>query len=150
MEQRIIMKLFTKLMNYFVSDKTIQLTKLEILNETVEYYSADPKRRSYNTVDGCTFNGKDGTHCAVGRCLLPEYQEQGFYLEGNSQIFAKFAESRGKEFDDVLQEQYRGHEMKFWERLQHLHDTHDNWDKSGITFEGELAVNEFYEIYDLK
>ncbi len=127
-----------------------RLTKLEIVTETVDFYSADPKRRSYNIADGCTFNGKDGTHCAVGRCLLPEYHEQGFYLEGNTQTFSKFAESHGKEFDEMLQEQYRGHEMAFWKSLQVLHDDYSNWDKSGITFNGEVAVNNIYERYQLK
>lgn len=127
-----------------------RLTKLEIVQETVDFYSADPKRRSYNTVDGCTFNGKEDTHCAFGRCLLPEYQEQGFYLEGNSQTISVFTKFHGKEFDDMLQEQYRGHDIEFWIRLQHLHDITENWNKSGISFEGELAVNKFYEIYDLK
>ncbi len=127
-----------------------QLTKLEILNETVDFYSADPKRRSYSEVDGCTYNGRNGTHCAVGRCLLPEYHEQGATLKGNTGTVANLEEANEKEFDTMLQEQYRGHEMGFWKRLQILHDEPSNWNKSGISFDGELAVNKIIEIFELK
>ncbi len=126
-----------------------QLSKLEILNETVDFYSADPKRRSYSVVDGCTYNSEDGTHCAVGRCLLPEYHELGTYLKGNNATISTLVEYNGNDFDALLQEQYRGHEMEFWKRLQILHDSPENWDKSGITFDGELAVNKIIVTFEL-
>lgn len=126
-----------------------RLTKLEILNETVDFYSADPKRRSYCEDYGCTYNGKNDTHCAVGRCLLPEYQKQGTELKGNTATIAVLEKSNGIDFDALLQEKYRGHEMGFWKRLQILHDESSNWNKSGISFEGELAVNKIIEVFEL-
>ena len=134
MEQSIVMK---------------QLSKVEIIKETVDFYSADPKRRSHNDVDGCTYNGKNGSHCAVGRCLLPKYQEMGHEIAGNTATIESLESVHVTNFDDMLQEQYRGHELGFWKRLQLVHDEPCNWNKSGISFEGELAVNKIYEIFEL-
>ena len=45
--------------------------KLEILEETIAYYSEDPNRRSISEDgDGCYYlHPENGNRCAVGRCL---------------------------------------------------------------------------------
>lgn len=130
-------------------DKAIALSKLDILLETVDFYSADTSRRSYKN-GYCTYNGDNGTHCAFGRCMLPKYQEQGSNLKYNGTNVLEFLRENKKKLDSVLQEKYRGHDVNFWSLIQRLHDSKENWDDSGITFEGELAVNRIIECYDLK
>ncbi len=144
------MKIFSKLLNYFVSDKTIQLTKLEILNETVEYYSADTSRRGLDSRGDCKYNGENGTHCAVGRCLLPKLKKRGNrLLANNSTIGDLISKNKGKTIDDVLEKQYRGHDIYFWRSLQGLHDSDTFWDKSGITPNGERKVEEIIQNHNL-
>lgn len=130
-------------------DKVIRLSKLEILLETVDFYSKDTSRRSYSH-GTCAYNGKNGTHCAFGRCLLPKYQEQGDNLANNTTGILEFVRGTKKKVDEVLQEKYRGHDSFFWRNIQRLHDETENWDASGITFEGEIAVNRIIESYNLK
>jgi len=121
-----------------------QMTKKEILNETVAHYSANPnKLRSANENGSCVFNGKDGTHCAIGRCMLPHLKELGSDLAGNlSNIDHLCLYNNAEKLDDILEERYRGHDEKFWSALQALHDTPRFWDASGITFAGEVYTNE--------
>ena len=130
-------------------DKVITLSKLEILLETVDFYSSDTSRRGI-TSTGCMYNGENGTHCAFGRCMLPKYQKQGEKLKYNEASVIQFLSKTNKKIDDVLQEKYQGHELHFWNSIQIFHDSKENWDKSGVTFEGELAINRIIETYDLK
>lgn len=120
-----------------------QMTKTEILNETVAFYSADPQKlRSYNGT-ACVYNGENGTHCAIGRCLLKELRDRGHELIGNFTDFVDLYERNGAtSLDDILEEKYRGHDEDFWAELQSLHDNKTYWDASGITYEGELRTNE--------
>ncbi len=124
------------------------MTKLEILNETVAFYSADVTRRSVIIGGDCAYNGDNGTHCAVGRCLLPKYHEMGDKLpENHWTINALVIENECQSLDEMLQEQYRGHEVEFWRHLQILHDTVECWDASGITTFGELRTNDILEMF---
>ncbi len=114
------------------------MTKLEILEETIEFYSTDPSRRSLDDAGSCVYNAGTAQHCAVGRCLIPKFQEQGRKLKYNVMGFEDFVDYHGyKEHDDTLQEQYRGHSLSFWGDLQHFHDAKKNWSEVGITPHGE-------------
>ncbi len=127
-----------------------RLTKLEILNEIVDFYSTDTNRRSLNEGSSCVYNGPSGNHCAVGRCLLPVYHEMGEDLAGNDDDINTLIElNNNNSLDEMLQEQYRGHELSFWTKLQLFHDAPENWD-SGITTEGEFDVNTIIKLFKLK
>jgi hypothetical protein len=39
--------------------------------------------------------------------------------------------------DELLLPEYRGHPWTFWKALQRLHDHAGNWDKDGLTAQGE-------------
>lgn len=129
-----------------------QLSKEQIVDETVNFYSEDTKRRATaigevsDTKDPlgstCVYNTEDGRHCAVGRCLLPVYHEQGVNLLGNDKILDDLLMDNDKELDDMLQKQYRGQTKSFWFKLQRLHDGDSNWDKKGLTYFGKHMVNE--------
>jgi hypothetical protein len=107
-----------------------RLSKLEIIKETVEYYSEDVKRRAiYN--DACVYNTKDGRHCAVGRCMLSKHKKRGVKFEynygGSSALITSYSD------EGLFSPKYRGHDIIFWGDLQALHDTHGYWDENGLT-----------------
>ena len=123
-----------------------QLSMEEILNETVEYYSGNPKARRSSDNGVCSFNGPYGEHCAVGRCFLPEFQMLGDKLIGNRSNLITFMKLNGVEsIDEFLQPQYRGKNYRFWTNLQYLHDTKENWNKNGLTEQGYLVVQRIRE-----
>lgn len=125
------------------------LTKLEILNETIAFYNADVKKRS-KLVGDCVYNGENGKHCAVGRCMLPEFTQQGDKLEGNHLgIQTLYSRNKKESLDEMLQEQYRGHEVEFWVDLQHLHDTDAFWDNAGLNALGEERTSEICKRFNL-
>jgi hypothetical protein len=125
------------------------LSKLEILNETIAFYNGDVNRRS-KIGKCCVYNGKNGEHCAVGRCFLPEFKEQGVYLNGNiGQGIKSLASRNNLSSDDMLQEQYRGHDYEFWSDLQELHDNDSYWDNAGLNAKGEEFTSEICKKFNL-
>lgn len=106
-----------------------QKSKLEIIEETVDYYRVNPR----GTISYCD---SAGCMCAVGRCLWDAQWMQDMAESINLysikqpavQAFCKF------------RPEYAGHCWKFWSQLQNLHDSHDNWGTSGLSHGGMLAV----------
>ncbi len=124
------------------------MTKVEIIQETADFYSADPKRRSLNKKLDCSYNGENGTHCAVGRCLLPIYHDLGDKLPSNDWDFeGLFTANNCENHDEMLQEQYRGHDIFFWNSLQTLHDTQQYWDKVCLTVAGEQYLQNLLDTH---
>lgn len=109
-----------------------QLTKQQILEETCNYYTEDVKRRATGP-RGClyTYIFQDGTktHCAVGRCFKTELQEKDL----DNELFIDPGDTSCmslKDLESLLQDKYKGHELRFWGDLQNFHDTNDYWDSS--------------------
>jgi hypothetical protein len=122
-----------------------QLSKLEIIEETIKFYSEDINRRAL-VGDLCAYNTEDGKHCAVGRCFTEDVKKQGINFEFNT--------GRGVEsfdFQSLLQEQYKGHETYFWRQLQQLHDSIGSvyWDENGITESGKQKAERIKEHFNL-
>lgn len=109
-----------------------ELNQEQIVNETIDYYTNDNKR-AVNRMGDCVYNlennnGEIISHCAIGRCLLPKYQDLGNELIGNQESISELIfENDCESLDDMLQVQYRGQSLDFWEGLQSLHDVEDNW-----------------------
>jgi hypothetical protein len=129
------------------------LSAIQIINETLKYYTDKTGRRAIQG-DGetCMYNDSfpSENHCAVGRCLLPVYQEQGFDLLGNDDAIIGLVESNElHDLDEMLQPQYRGHHIQFWGKLQTFHDDHYHWDNDGeITPDGKTYIHQMKECYD--
>lgn len=90
-----------------------QLTKLEIIDETVEYY----KTHNRSIINGdCRYNGPNGEKCAFSRCCT------------NDSEFKEFM-SASSQNEAVLLDQYSyiPHTDNFWARVQSLHDVSNNW-----------------------
>jgi hypothetical protein len=125
------------------------MTKIEIISETVEFYSADTSRRSFVFNYGstsCMYNSGDGRHCAVGRCMTEELKSQGVDLKNNNTALEEVIENYS-EVDELLEQKYHGHPLKFWIDLQNFHDQNDNWDKKGVSIHGKMSLNRLKEEY---
>ncbi len=109
-------------------------TKAQIINETVEFYSADTSRRSINARGNCFYlHPANGNKCAVGRCLKNPSKEASMSV---SFLFGSYKERYNPEF---LPE-YEGHDLDFWMDLQGFHDSSENWDKYGLTAGGQKEL----------
>lgn len=121
------------------------MTEKEIIEETIEEYS-DPNNRALYFKQGgpqdatCRYITSDGKKCAVGRCLTKEGLNR--VRKCSRKVKAVF----GIHYDNYLKEQYRGHSLDFWTKLQDLHDTHQYWSEEGITEKGVKFVEEKFRI----
>lgn len=125
-------------------------TRIEIINEVVEFYTADPKSRRSIINRACLYNGSNGSHCAIGKYLKPELQAQGDKLKGNSEALSDLQDSQNVErLDDLLIEEVRGYEKHFWGDLQSFHDSDPNWDleKNCLTEHGKERVKQLLARY---
>lgn len=126
-----------------------RLTKLEILNETISFYGEDPKRRAINfhEEDGntCLYNTNDGRHCAVGRCFTDEIKALGESFKENKMTSA----DNLNDLESLLQDKYKGHEVRFWHELQKLHDECSYWGDKGLSIVGEVRVNSIKEQFGI-
>jgi len=103
----------------------------DILKETVDYYNEDPVNRRSVTKDGdCMYTwGKN--HCAVGRFLKEEYQDETW--DGNNESVNELCEHNenygGFDIDWCLIDRAQGLDVDFWTRLQNIHDTIGYWEE---------------------
>lgn len=118
------------------------MNKIEIINETVEYYKNH--RRGISIATGaCVYKTFDGNMCAIGRCFenVEEIRYEHCPVE---KLFDKFGDWVG--YDKQLKEQYRTHCLEFWSDLQNLHDSKHNWEPNdfggtNLTEYGEIQKN---------
>ncbi len=112
---------------------------VEIINETVEYYSADPVgRRGYDEIkQNCYYITEDGKMCAFGRCCIDPH---GISTTSICEDEIEMEDGSYKEIEDLLKEEYRGHNHSFWYNLQKFHDDKDNWVATGLSEQGQKNV----------
>ena len=122
-----------------------KLTPIEIIDDTIAYYSEDINRRALNNngILSCGYYLKEGKKvkkCAVGRCL-----KRGV---------AKKLEEDTKDIDSIIQniiddevitwtdfkKKYQYPNIEFWSQLQELHDDCENWNKKGLSSLGKRRV----------
>lgn len=115
-------------------------SKIEIIKETVEYYSNNP--RSINTAGtSCLYNGPNGEKCAFSRCCV----DDASFIEGTSADSTLGSLSN----QNILKEEYRGHDGIFWNNVQALHDLSANWNDegNGLSDIGIERVNKLIQRY---
>lgn len=119
------------------------MTKEEIIRETVEYYK-DASKRGYDEVEeACMYLTEGGNMCAVGRCLIPgslmevkrpfiplKVVEMAGCLAAWHPAISEMAGCQAsvlniENLEEILKPEYRGHSIKFWIRLQNLHDSYE-------------------------
>jgi hypothetical protein len=126
----------------------MQKTILEIIDETILYYSTDTHRRAYDPdKHNCMYRTADDRRCAVGRCL--EEKELGRFTDYVGDVFDLMYEffRDEKEYrspETLVQEpfkpEYRGYPLGFWSQLQNLHDGDKYWTTEGLSEEGQKRV----------
>lgn len=112
-------------------------SKLEIIEETVNYYSKDTSRRATTKDWFCDYLTEDGRTCAIGRVLIEPKSYNGDVYSLNI----------SKDLETIIKEEYRGHNIGFWADLQRLHDKDNYWDKEGIRSYGIEYKNKLMKKY---
>lgn len=105
------------LVTLFILLNKTTMTEQEIIEETVEYYRNNPfgydPHRDGDDNGGCVYYGPNAEVCAVGRCLInPEhFKDSTCGVTGLS-----------LNVNNIVKEQYTGHDINFWQHLQFFHD----------------------------
>jgi hypothetical protein len=118
-------------------------TKVEILDEIVEYYTNNPRSLGER---GCLYNGPNGEHCAFAlMCIDPTKLAEKAAASSNLR-------ARG---DVILKEEYRGYEADFYDEIQSIHDAGTNWlvnepgkPGGGLSETGQRKVKLYRECYE--
>ena len=101
---------------------------LDLLNETIKYYSEDPSRRGVETIQGhtygCKYYTEDGKMCAVGRCLTNPKKFQKDMAKTGYGAIEVIADHTSIHVERRLKPEYTGFSILFWQQLQSLHDQH--------------------------
>lgn len=123
----------------------IRKARTALINDTIQYYSKDPKRRSvYRGI--CLYmhpSGKGG--CAIGRLLqvpLRRKLDRICYNTGNGGC-------NNMEIQELLPKSLTVLGSKFLKDLQNLHDTEQCWNKDipfGLTEYGERVVKQLHNL----
>jgi hypothetical protein len=109
------------------------LTKIQIIEETVEFYSNNP--RSLNS-SRCLYNGPNGEKCAFSRCCT----EDSSFDEGD----ASNVQDKAKLLPQYSHIPY---DDQFWMDLQEFHDITNNWRDKDLTDIGLSCINKLKEKY---
>ncbi len=115
-----------------------QKSKAEIIKETVEFYTNNP--RSKSEADTCRYLTDDGKKCAFSRCCT----DNGVTMLHES--------NEGKSVPDMhdtyLKPEYQGYENMFWYMIQRLHDEDTFWGADGLTPKGKGQVEYLLNTYE--
>lgn len=117
-------------------------TKLEIINETAEYYGADPSRRAYDGRCHYRMEKEAGQcYCAFGRCMEPWALDQAERKNVTSEAIEGLLEDLSvDEVNEILKPEYHDHDFNFWLDLQTLHDTDRFYEGTGLSRAGNDYV----------
>jgi hypothetical protein len=114
-------------------------TKIEIIEETVAYYSENPRSVKYGSLSKCVYLNENGNKCAFSRCCTDEgvtwlHEQIDVIEEGDSVI---------QHFLKHLKPEYQGHDFEFWKDIQRLHDNKGYWVNGNgkLNERGETCVN---------
>lgn len=118
-------------------------TKLDIIEDTVKYYSEDTSRRGLDSQGLCTYCSTDNKKCAVGRWMLNPELYQGSFV--NLHFISSTIDVENA--DATLLLEYQGHPKMFWTELQTLHDSSRYWNLAGLTEQGLDYVNSIKKEY---
>lgn len=119
--------------------------KIQLLNETVAYYSENTARRCVIRQNMCYYYGGSNKHtksdgCAIGR-LIPKELAKALDKEYVNDILCS-----GVDYNfDRMPIEVQAYGKKFLTRLQNLHDYSIYWFKDGLSSEGHLQVENLIE-----
>ena len=121
-------------------------TKLEILEEIVNYYSEDTNRRAVEGL-ACEYITPDNRRCAVGLCLIDPTIMPSAAIN-DPQLVEEIGSNHFQEsILENFEPEYRIDDVSFWSQLQKLHDNKHNWDNKGLTSEGNIYYDQLKKKY---
>lgn len=115
----------------------MQLTKLQIIEDMVEYYSADPTRRGIGINGACVYLSEAGNMCGVGRHMNEPLKTMRGACDN---LYLKDSPTAVTILDSVLKDESKGHSSGFWRHIQMFHDAHHYWKSDGLTAAGVSAL----------
>ena len=124
-------------------------TKEQIIEETGSFYNSNNRSVDQN-LDPNSFSGNcryiapDGKRCAFSRNCKDDEETNTKLKDCEGQNAETILNKNGQE---VLLEEYQGHEPQFWNDLQGLHDREFNWTERGLSMEGEKHKAELLAKY---
>jgi len=127
---------------------------LDMLENTVNYYSEDTSRRATNPDSGigCVYSKEDGKNCAVGRWINYDNFDLQSYNEACS-ITDLLQIDDGEDFiytdEELFVPKAQGFHYQFWADLQDFHDGDKSWDEAGLTSEGQAKIDRIKERLEL-
>lgn len=114
------------------------MNKVEIIQMVASHYNLG--NRAFKQGNGCQYRTSDGRMCAVGMCMndkaIGKYDN---YVGSISEMTGRII-SEGKSLDSIFKEEYRGHNVNFWDDLQCLHDGDYYWTDKGLSHIGKEEV----------
>lgn len=127
-------------------------SRLDIIKETVKYYSEDTSRRGFNKKqEVCVYYDKDtGCKCAVGRYVKDSYLDDLGEFEGNYENVLYEGYNPTEFFDKRKVSKEIALDEEFWSDLQKFHDNSRNFNitkGSRLNVKGDQSVEELIKIY---
>lgn len=119
-----------------MNEQELKQARLDFLNETVQYYSEDVKRRAVENVS-CRYKTRDGKKCALGRWIPDNLYNENIEGCGVEDLISR----------DLLPDNIKILGAKFLMHVQRLHDFSGSWDKTRLTENGIDYVEEIKRQY---
>lgn len=117
-------------------------SKIEIIDETVEFYSTHPRSVVKDAwgIPNCVYQGPGCRRCAVARCA-----------DVHQSVLTEQKTVTAAEVKVVFLEEYEGHSLHFWRQLQCLHDDNECWrESSPDATERQLSIPGLHYVDKLK
>lgn len=126
------------------------MTKQEIIRETVEFYKNNPR-----SIRGlrCVYVGYNREMCAFARVCKNPTEEWDGINDGSiySDIIDISRNFGDGNVDNLVKDEYKGHDMDFWTDIQLLYDVPRYWNKgittNTLTKSGEIVVEYLLQKY---
>ena len=124
------------------------MTKIEILDFVVNHFNTHPRAVIPGSASCTYLNQITGDRCAHSICIEDSVLET---IVADVNTLGLYSLSSGAETlirifgDDMHKPEFRGHDIKFWEDVQWLHDKESNWieiaDGNELSMEGSLVLS---------
>lgn len=122
------------------------MTKHEIVDLVCKTYNLD--NRGANEGGSCFYLTPDGKTCAVGMTLIDPKKWEEF--ANNDVPLSSWVQDLFEEDQSLWEaqkEEFRGHGIGFWQRIQKLHDEASNWTNVGISEVGLIEAEKIKRLY---
>lgn len=119
----------------------------EIIDETVEFYSNNP--RSMNG-KSCKYLSNSGANCAFARCCTPEginTLHTEYESISASGVFEREINKSNNPLD-LFKPEYKINNSEFWGSIQQLHDGNSYWNENKLTEDGNEYIEFLKRMYN--